>query len=81
MKAFEYFSVFKYGFQILTEIEYTNIQALNCWNNLKLPCDPMIQRFNFREALWVSCMLIGILIVFFKTIAFILMYLKSKMKA
>lgn len=81
LKALEYFSVFKYGFQILTEIEYTNIQPLNCWNNLNSPCDPMVQRFNFREAFWVSCMLIGILIIFFKTIAFIALYLKSKMKA
>jgi len=81
MKAFEYFSVFKYGFQILTEIEYTNIQPLNCSNSTVLPCNPMVQRFNFREAFWVSCMLIPILIIFFKTIAFISMYLKSKMKA
>jgi len=80
MKAFEYFSAFKYGFQILSEIEFTNMQPLNCANNTVQPCDPLAGQFNFREAMWVSCMLIGILIVFFKTIAFITMYYKSKMK-
>lgn len=81
MKALEYISVFKYGFQVLTGIQYSENQALNCSNNLIGYCDPISQRFDFREAFWLSCILIAILIIVFKTLAFMLIKCKSKMRA
>jgi len=78
---FEYISGFKYSFQILIQSEFKDIQPLNCMNSTTFPCEPLINNFTFKEDSWLSVLLLALLIIFFKTAAFIILYLKSKMKA
>ena len=84
LKPFEYISVFKYAYQILTNIEFIEIQPLNCMNvgsTNPIVCDPLKQRFTFLEPMYLSIILICVLIVFFNIIAFIIIYFKSRIKA
>ena len=78
---FEYISVFKYGFQILTGIEFSNMQALNCQNSLTNACDPLKDRFTYKEEPWVSVICIIALILGFNIAAFIITFYKSKLKS
>jgi hypothetical protein len=77
---FEYLSGFKYGYQILIDLEFTDSQALNCHNNIERPCIALSNFFEFKESSWVSIIaLIGV-IIFFQSLAIFLIHIKSKQK-
>lgn len=78
---FEYISAFKYAFQILITIEFRDIQPLNCMNSVVNPCDPLNVNYTFKEELWLSCLCLALLIIFFKILSFIITKFRSKMKA
>lgn len=60
--------------------EFKDIQPLNCMNNLIMPCEPLKQNFVFKEELWLSILCLALLTIFFKTVAFIFIYFRSKIK-
>jgi hypothetical protein len=74
-------SGFKYGLQIFVENEFTDGQALNCYNNIEKPCKPLGENFVFREKAWVSLICLGGVILFFQIVAFIIIRAKSNKKA
>jgi hypothetical protein len=74
----KYISLFKYAFQVLVHMEFTDPQALNCFNNLEFPCDPLKNQYNFLEPFWVSMICILVLIFGFRTLAFIFFKIRSK---
>jgi len=77
---FEYISGFKYGYQVLMQFEFTDIQPLNCMNNQISPCDPLKLNYTFKEDVWLSCICLALLIMFLKTVAFIIITIKAKIK-
>jgi len=62
------------------ENEFKNIQPLNCMNNLDNPCDPLRINYTFKEPLWVSFTCQALLIILFKSLAWLFTYLKSRQK-
>lgn len=81
MIPFEYLSPFKYAYHILIENEFKDIQPLNCMNRLNGTCDPLKVNFSINMDLWLSFLCLALLILFYKTLAFVFIYYKSKMKA
>lgn len=81
LKPFEYLSGYKYAFQILVKMEFTDVQPLNCMNSLKMPCDPMVDRFYFKEDLWLSCFCLFLCFLLFNTLAYIITNRRSSLKA
>lgn len=81
LKPLEYISVFRYIFRIFITNEFTEVQPLNCMNNLDLPCDPLNKNYNFKENLWIWCLSLSLIFIFFTILGFIFMHKRSKMKA
>jgi ABC-type glutathione transport system ATPase component/ABC-type multidrug transport system permease subunit len=77
---FKYLSMFKYGFQTLIHNEFQMLSPLNCQNLAPDMCTPMATRFTFLEPFYLDFVLITALIIFFKTISFILLYKFAKIK-
>jgi hypothetical protein len=77
---FKYLSAFKYGFQVLTHIEFSDLPPFNCQNLNPNICSPLQNRFTFLEPFYVSLIAIGCLIVLFKSLAFIIIYYCAKIK-
>jgi len=78
MIPFKYISLFKYAFQVLVYMEFTDNQALNCTNDITNPCDPLKDKYDFLEPFWVSLVCVGSLIIIFRTLAFIFFKIRSK---
>lgn len=76
---FEYLSVYKYAYQLAVEIEFTHMQPLYCAND-SVPCDPLVTRFNFKEPFFLSWILLCVLIIFFKVLAFVFLKAFAKLK-
>lgn len=81
LKPFEYISAFKYAYQILTEIEFTDLKAFTCSNSLTFPCDPLKTRFTYNEPMYLSILLIAVIAFCFNTIAYLFQYFRTKIKA
>lgn len=77
---FKYLSLFKYGFQIFTHIEFSGLSPLNCLNLDPELCTPLATRFTYLEPYYLSIILIGVLIVVFKALGFLFLYLFAKIK-
>ncbi len=78
MIPLKYISLFKYAFQVLVEMEFTNAQALDCSNNIDFPCNPLKDQYNFLEPFWVSMICVVALIFGFRLLAFIFFKIRSK---
>jgi len=83
LKPFEYISTFKYTYQILTEVEFSDLKALSCSNSnsMDLPCDPLKSRFTYNEPMYLSILLIAIVAFFFNFLAFLFQYFRTRVKA
>ena len=81
MKPLEYISAFKYTYQILTEIEFSDLKALSCSNSFVFPCDPLKSRFTYNEPMYLSVLLIAVIAFCFNVFAFLLQYFKTRIKA
>jgi len=81
LKPFEYISAFKYAYQITSVIEFTDLGALECSNNLVAPCDPLTTRFNYTEPMYLSIILIAVVALCFNICAFLVKYFKTRIKA
>jgi ABC-type multidrug transport system ATPase subunit len=83
MKPIEIVSPFKYTFQALTQIEFGNIQPLNCFNNNdylndnndnEFQCDPLSGLFKFKETLSFNLFLIFLIaFIYFLSAYFVLL--------
>lgn len=74
----KYLSLFKYSFQVLIYMEFSDSQPLNCANDVDNPCDPLKGQYDFLEPFWVSLVCVVSLILVFRIFAFIFFKLRSK---
>jgi len=81
LKPFEYISPFKYSYQLLTQIEFSDLKAFSCSNSIVFPCDPLKIRFTFNEQMYLSVLLIAIVAIFLNMIAFSVLFFRTKIKA
>lgn len=80
IKPLEYISLFKYAFQILVESEFESIQPLNCFNNPKLPCNPLNGVVKYNESSLESFIALLSLTLGLTFIALMIMIFKGRDK-
>jgi len=79
-KPVQWISGFKYAYQILSEIEFKDVQPLNCINNPILPCDPLLERLKFSESMITSIIVLASIGVFFYTWSLIILLIQGRNK-
>lgn len=77
---FKYLSSYKYSYQILTHIEYTNLSPFNCFNLAPDLCSPVALRFTFDEPFYASWIGMVLLLIALRVVAFLCMYFLAKIK-
>ena len=78
---FKYISLFKYGYQILTHLEFEGGKSSNnCVNVRPDMCNTLAIRLQFLEPFYVSYIAIACLIILFNSLAFLFMWLWAKKK-
>ncbi len=77
-KPLQWISAFRYGYQILSEIEFTSMQPLNCVYNYMVPCNPLKDRLDFSETLISSIIILSSIAIFFKLVALMILFIKGK---
>lgn len=77
---FEFISYFKFGYQTILHLEFTDTQPLNCINMDPVGCNPVPQRFVFESNFALSIGATSLLIVFFYAVAFFVILKLSKIK-
>ena len=70
----EYISMFKYGFQTYIQNNYRRL--ISCPTDGHT-CDILVEKYQFKEAFWVSMMLMAVIGVAMRLLAFIALYFLS----
>jgi len=86
LKPMQWISAFRYSYQALSESEFTDIQPLNCFYtestipNVSSACNPLQDRFKYSISMMASIIMLVSLIIGFKLLAFIILFVKAKYK-
>lgn len=80
MQPLAYLSPFKFCYQALVQNEFTDAPPINCQNSAPQICLALQTRGVFDESLYVNLIALGALIVFYKSMAFICLYIFGRFK-
>lgn len=81
LKPFEYLSAFKYTFQALVQLVFSDIAPTNCQNINPSICAPNANpAFSFLEQFYHNLIALGALCIFFNILGFLALYYFAKIK-
>lgn len=77
---FKYLSSYKYSYQIMTHIEYTDMSPFNCFNLAPDLCNPVALRFTFDEPFYASWIGMACLLFALRLGSYLCLYFFAKIK-